>query len=287
MPDLVSGGADIPPMKIWRELASFWGKARPPVERPLPSYHPLIFHSLDVAAVGQALLTRWPGLAVRLAAALGLEVEASTALLIRLLALHDLGKFARRFQAKSAQHYDPSFGPIEHVPTDYDHASGGYSLLQSDADLREGLPEWPGLSQLAAAVTGHHGAPPRMLADLRAIYHRNGTTAAHAFAGLLPSLLPSAIPRLDRTRAVRASFRLAGFAVLCDWIGSNENWFHYQNADAFENLTQYWDYAREQAERAVAEAGVFPAVSAPLRTFAELTGHHFEPSPMQQWARFE
>jgi len=98
------------PEKGWRDLAVFWGKARPPVDRPSPSYHPLIFHSLDVAAVGRVLLARWPGLAVRLAAALGLEVEAATTLLIRLLALHDLGKFARRFQAKSPEHYDPNFG---------------------------------------------------------------------------------------------------------------------------------------------------------------------------------
>jgi CRISPR-associated endonuclease/helicase Cas3 len=219
-----------------------------------------------------------------LAAALGLEVEAATALLIRLLALHDLGKFARRFQAKSPPHYDPTFGPIDHVPTDYDHASGGYSLLQSDAGLREGLPEWPGLSRLTAAVTGHHGAPPRLLPDLRAIYHRHGVAAARAFTGLLASLLPSSAPRLDRARAVRASFRLAGFAVLCDWIGSNENWFNYREAEAFESLDHYWAYARQRGDRAVAEAGVIPAASAPRRTFAELTGQRFEPSPMQRWA---
>jgi CRISPR-associated endonuclease/helicase Cas3 len=92
---------DTPSDQGWRSLTSFWGKARPPAERPSPSYHPLIFHSLDVAAVGRALLSRWPDLAAGLAAALGLEVEAATALLVRLLALHDLGKFARRFQAKS------------------------------------------------------------------------------------------------------------------------------------------------------------------------------------------
>jgi CRISPR-associated endonuclease/helicase Cas3 len=221
---------------------------------------------------------------MRLGTALGSDVEPATGLLVRLLALHDLGKFARRFQAKSPPHYDQRFGPIEHVPTDYDHASGGYSLLQSDAGLREGLPEWPGLARLAGAVTGHHGAPPRCLSDLRAIFHRHGTTAAHTFAGLLASLLPSPAPRLDRTRAVRASFQLAGFAVLCDWIGSNESWFHYRDADAVESLAHYWDYARQQAERAVAEAGVISAAAAPRRTFQELTGHSFEPSPMQRWA---
>ena len=284
MTNIRSGVADAASERTWRELATFWGKARPPTDRPSPSYHPLIFHSLDVAAVGQALLAHWPGLAVRLAAALGSEVEAATALLVRLLALHDLGKFARRFQAKSPVHYNPNFGPIEHVPTDYDHASGGYSLLQTDPGLREGLPEWAGLARLAAAVTGHHGAPPRMLSDLRAIYHRHGTTAAHAFAEVLAVLLPSPVSRLDRTLAIRASLRLAGFAVLCDWIGSNENWFNYQASDAFESLAHYWAYSRDQADRAVVEAGVIPAASAALRTFVELTGHDFEPSPMQRWA---
>jgi hypothetical protein len=168
--------------------------------------------------------------------------------------------------------------------TDYDHASGGYSLLESDPGMREGLPEWAGLARLAAAVTGHHGAPPRNLSDLRTIFHRHGTTAAHTFACMLAALLPSPSPRLDRPRAIRTSFRLAGFAVLCDWIGSNENWFHYQHAEAFESLGHYWDYAREQADRAVAEAGVIPAASAPRRIFVELTGRGFEPSPMQRWA---
>jgi hypothetical protein len=87
---------DTPTDQGWRSLTSFCGKARPPIERPSPSYHPLIFHSLDVAAVGQALLSRRSDLAAGLAAALGLEAEATTALLVRLLPLHDVGKFAPR-----------------------------------------------------------------------------------------------------------------------------------------------------------------------------------------------
>jgi Cas3, HD domain len=110
-----SGNTDASPWDTWRDLTAFWGKARPPADRPSPSYHPLVFHSLDVAAVGQVVLARWPGLSVRLAAALGLEIEAATALLTRLLALHDLGKFACRFQAKSPAHYDPTFGSIQHA----------------------------------------------------------------------------------------------------------------------------------------------------------------------------
>jgi HD domain len=92
MTNLRSGETDASSGNAWRDLTIFWGKARPPADRPSPSYHPLIFHSLDVAAVGQILLSRWPGLAAGLATALGWEVEAATALVIRLLALHDLGE---------------------------------------------------------------------------------------------------------------------------------------------------------------------------------------------------
>lgn len=248
----------------------------------MPSCHPLIFHSLDVAAVGEVLLQRWPGLARRLASTLGLDEELAAALLVRLLALHDLGKFAPNFQAKSPEHWNPAFGDINGVTTKYDHASGGYALLGADPELRVGLPDWPGLSPVAAAVTGHHGAPPRSQRDVRV--GRIGRAAAKLFADLIDKLLPVPAASIKLGHAARASFAVAGFAVLCDWVGSNEDWFHYQGPDRFDSLAYYRAYAREQAERAVAKAGVIPARSAPRREFQEITGRAFEPSPMQRWA---
>jgi hypothetical protein len=43
-------------------LLQIWGKARPRDDAVNPC-HPLLYHSLDVAAVGEALLVRDPGLA--------------------------------------------------------------------------------------------------------------------------------------------------------------------------------------------------------------------------------
>src|SRR6516165_7649060 len=83
-----------------------------------------------------------------------------------------------------------------------------------------GLPEKAGLSRLSSTVTGYHGAPSQMLSDLRATFRRHRTIVAHAFAGMLAVLQPSSIRRLDQARAIGASFQLAGFAMLCDWIGS-------------------------------------------------------------------
>jgi CRISPR-associated endonuclease/helicase Cas3 len=233
------------------------------------------------------LIRRWPGLGRRLALALGLDNDLPAALLVRLLALHDLGKFAPNFQAKSPEHWNPALGNIEGITTKYDHASGGYALLGADPGCRVALPEWRELSPLAAAVTGHHGAPPQWRQDVR-VFGRIGRAAAKLFADLIGELLPVPTITIESRRAARGSFAVAGFAVLCDWIGSNEDWFHYQEAARFDSLADYWGYAREQAERAVAETGVLPARSAPRRefreVFQELASRAFEPSPMQRWA---
>ena len=44
------------------DILGFWGKARPVEPSRGPGWHPLAFHGLDVAAVGEALLTRHQGL---------------------------------------------------------------------------------------------------------------------------------------------------------------------------------------------------------------------------------
>ena len=51
-----------------------------------------------------------------------------------------------------------------------------------------------------------------------------------------------------------ASWLVAGFAVMADWIGSNQDWFPY--ADPNLRLPDYWQKAREKAEAAVAKAGL-------------------------------
>lgn len=269
------------------ELVLFWGKARPIVGRQGPTFHPLIFHSLDVAAVGQSILGGWPSLRARLASALGLDPITVSDLLVRLLALHDLGKFGRSFQAKSPSHFDPRFGPLDNVSTAYDHASGGYALFRFTETLRHGLPAWPGLAPLAAAIMGHHGAPPRARPKdtvLRTEITPRGIEAAAAFAGMIGDLLPATDAEIDSRRANRASFPLSGFAVLCDWIGSNEDWFPYQCPGGFETLAAYWAYAQRAAADAVDAAEILPARPAPPRDLRALTGRDFRPSPLQEWA---
>ena len=70
-------------------FATFWGKARPGNGATAPT-HPLVAHALDVAAVALLLPRRTPILDGRM---LGF-----------LVALHDLGKFSRPFQAQVREH---------------------------------------------------------------------------------------------------------------------------------------------------------------------------------------
>ena len=217
MADAESGGADASPEKTWRDLTLFWGKARPSADRPSPTYYPLIFHSLDVAAVGWVLLRRWPGLASRLRSALKLELTAGIDLLVRLLVLHDLGKFARKFPGEISRALRSL------VRADRPCFDRLRSCVRGVCAPPFGREPSTGSAVMAgpfAARCGGYGTSwgaPRSLQDIRrTVFTRHGFTAATIFAASIRELLPLPALTVHSKRASRASFSLAGFAVLCD-----------------------------------------------------------------------
>ena len=130
-----------------------------------------------------------------------------------LLSLHDIGKFARKFQAKVSRLYphilgdDPSL-----LSASYDHGVGGLRLFDADPE-RFQLPgggsarAW---RPLVSAVTGHHGAPPeagirprsrRPAERLRQGRHRGGARLCSARGAAVS--MPQDFPALDGTRARR------------------------------------------------------------------------------------
>ena len=273
------------------DILQFWGKARPR-EAAGPRWHPAAFHCLDVAAVGEALFAKHRGLGESLCRLLGLPHELAAPLICYLLSLHDVGKFARKFQAKEPARYPDCFrddpaGFAHH----YDHGAGCLSLFDVDpAAFR--LPKGVRHSvwrPLISAVAGHHGAPPPTRGDesrttLRREFGRVGIEAAHEFIRQASALF-SPVPDLsgaDRASWRRASHAIAGLAVLADWIGSSQDWFPYSEPE--RDLAAYWRVTRERAERAVAEAGVLPAAASPGLAWSDLIGADAAPSPMQAWA---
>lgn len=283
-------------MHAWRkmDILRFWGKAQPSDPEHGPRWHPLAYHSLDVAAVGEVLLASERGYGECFSRLLGLPRGDAKSLICYLLALHDIGKFARKFQAKAPNHYPDCFdGDPASLAAHYDHGAGGLRLFDVAAEpfkLPQGTRSrhW---RPLISAVTGHHGTPPEprhsdSMTTLRGIdFGTAGIEAAHEFIGKSHDLLtpPKETPAVDSRRTRGASFAVAGLAVLADWIGSNQKWFPY--AQPVQSLESYWHHARKRARSAVSEAGVLPATASDHLDYRELLGSKAAPSPMQEWAR--
>ena len=243
-----------------------------------PRWHPAAFHCLDVAAVGEAAVWRSTAdSSESLCRLLGLPRELASPLICYLLALHDVGKFAKKFQAKEPARYPDCFGEDPAgFPHHYDHGAGGLWLFDVDGAAFR-LPKAAGHSvwrPLISAVTGHHGTPPLTRGDesrttLRREFGRVGIEAAHEFIRQTSVLLPLTpdLSRGDRAAWRRASHAVAGLAVLADWIGSNQDWFPYCKPD--RDLAAYWRVARERAARAVTEAGVLPAAASPRLAWSD------------------
>lgn len=281
------------------DLKQFWGKAGKS-DTDCPSWHPLVFHSLDVIAVAEELLTVRNGyLKVRFCELLGSNLDTVHRIVLYFVGLHDIGKFARKFQLKSRSHYPREVlgdYPIG-AATDFDHASGGFRIVchHPCSSLRSDRRTLARSRILVAATTGHHGSPPldshigRNRASLESDFGSQGIQAAIEFMDWLANLTefrPKELSQLEIRNCKVASFFLAGFVSLCDWIGSNrERWFCYEHPDSY-STTGYLESAREKAKRAVRDAGVVPGWPAPNPSYQSIMGSTdgIEPTPMQKWA---
>lgn len=269
------------------DYRQFWGKARPEGDGG-PQWHPVAFHLLDVAAVAGELLTIRSATRARAARLLGFDEAAAARFIVALAGLHDIGKFARPFQAKCPEHWPACLGvlnPAKIPPSP--HTRDG--LLFWDGHLRQRLGgygwldnpvHWP----LIRAVFGHHGKPvDETPGQLGWLFGEKGLRAAQdcatAILGLVDPFPPGRADVNDE-RARRASWWLAGFMTLADWIGSNSTWFPY--ADPSAELTPYYETARLQAREAVICAGLTAPISAKAMSFVSLTSRE-APTPAQRW----
>ncbi|MEO8946301.1 MAG: CRISPR-associated helicase Cas3', partial [Gemmatimonadaceae bacterium] len=276
-------------------VLEFWGKAQQAARVGRAEYHPVAFHSLDVAACIKTILERRPITRVRLAWLLGVSESVAVRLLVAFTALHDIGKFGIAFQAKRPDLWPSvlgSFKPAAKSP----HTVDGYLLwdqvLADDVIARL----WPEggdvLHAIAPSIFGHHGRPVACPGSVVSrVFGPQSITAARTCALAMVELLlpePVSAPVIpDITRSRIAGWWIAGLVTLADWIGSHEEWFGYESPDPTvtlaSSLETYWLLAQERAAVAVHAAGLIPPqISAP-RSFADLTKIS-DPSPAQQWA---
>ena len=276
----------------------FWGKASP-YAGAAHHMHPLPWHSLDVAAVMHVMLWQGTGALRRLAGVMGTSTDDCLAIMSRLAALHDIGKFSQRFQAKNSECFPQDVlgvNPSALVSTGYDHASAGHHLFQLTKELAWfALPENAHYSwtPLMAAATGHHGSPPiplpltvQSMGSLRREWGKASVEAAFHFARSLQDILP--LPpnlALNERCAKRASHLVAGAMVLSDWIGSRQEWFPYERPSATSgtSLGRYFSTSKDKAREALRAAGVRPAPFRNGNLLGDILGGR-KPRPLQSWA---
>ncbi len=265
-------------------IASFWGKARP-VENADSAAHPLVAHALDVAAVAVLL----PGEA--------LALDGRT--LGWLVALHDIGKFSRTFQAKEPRHWPASsLGPFDPAGlAGPRHDAMALTLFDAAKDLlmpvfppRAGRCGWSDgeRGQVLRALAGHHGRPvakPESMTD--ADLGPACIDAARGFVQAMTAVFrPPALPIPPTPRELaRLEWSLAGLVTLADWVGSRQAWFPYVPEAAVADPAAYlWTHALPRAAAALAAAGLLRAKPAPFRGLQALFPAIADASPVQRWA---
>lgn len=278
----------------------YWGKA----EKDGDKYHLLVYHCLDVAAVGHSLLSSNAALRQKFTAVTGLEERVCLAWIVMFLVLHDIGKFSATFQNLRSDILERLQEITIRNKYTVRHDSLGNLFLklsfenenirfpeQTDATFDE----WQDvIMTIARAYSGHHGVPPQMKGpngmplNYSSFFAEGDTAAAVQFVNDVVKMifhqseefiLPN--PYEIEASMRKASWLMAGFAVLCDWIGSNSNWFSF--CEDHIQIEDYWKTcAIPHALKAIRESGIttgIPLVKPP--DFPNLFPHILSPSPLQ------
>lgn len=262
----------------WTTLSSFWGKSSAEGQA-----HSVIAHMLDVGAVATVLLrhTKSP-------------IQVPHECLSALTALHDIGKMSPSFQGQWQEAWPQILGPFPNRPLSpsprHEEVARGL-LIGPPWDVGDELVALLGGQAQApilwAAVTGHHGRPreaatPALPNDVR------GSLCAQAMIAAITTVVAvieaAPLPHLNDADARLLAWWLAGFTTICDWLGSNTEWFPV-GAGKGLCATAYWQqHALPAAERAIQEAGLLPAVSVHAPGIETLFPFVESPSPLQKWA---
>ncbi len=233
------------------------------------TYHPLVCHMLDVAAVTRAI---WdavvpPGARRRLSEGLGLETDSAARWVTLWSALHDLGKMAPAFAFQRDALRTaieaaglPSMGVVGRGQPRHGTITAATlpSILETefghDSDLA-----W----RIGVVVGGHHGVFPRR-GDAQGVgpSARGGRSWAETRSHLAQTLgTVLGVPKGDVPHGLDtpSAMALAGLVSVADWIGSNTDFFpHIATISAPPSsldVAAYYETARANALRALDELG--------------------------------
>nr|WP_306800224.1 CRISPR-associated helicase/endonuclease Cas3 [Endozoicomonas sp. YOMI1] len=269
---------------------NYWGKASKNHNNK-SSYHLLVYHCLDVAAVAKAWWQASASLRRQFCNQSGLSDKQTQAWLLFFIALHDLGKFDLRFQLKAklvwwqvnpeASCFQPRV-PKKNI-NDYYHGPAGVYWLYQDLHARfasedadsyffddDDNESWDAWFSWLGPVAGHHGT----MADNSDKDNHNftflpGSVSAQGLALLKQARLewlkaleflflkPVALTLEDDPPFLADGTLLAGFCSVSDWLGSSsgEGDFEFES-QPIDNLQDWFKSRLPIARRLLHRAGI-------------------------------
>ncbi len=290
-----------------KSYLKYWGKAKRLEDKSDGEpYHLLAYHSLDVAAVGHVLLDKHPTLLQQLSDLCGLKEKQFKQWAEFFLALHDLGKFSECFQNLVPYILEKLQGRTGEREYSERHDSLGYllwnevlteyfaelSIMPPKMGKRGKTPkEHKAIDSWMGAVTGHHGEPPQSIerASNQLFKDDLDFPAVKEYVADVHHLFcrDKSFPDCDTEKMELASWWLAGFAVLCDWLGSNKDFFPFCSEEI--SLNQYWEKSISQADNAIAKTGLLSAMPSSELTLQQIiqsrADEKIEPTPLQEIAQ--
>jgi CRISPR-associated endonuclease/helicase Cas3 len=286
-PHLVSEGALAPSSA---RLLRLWGKTGLTPD----AFHPALYHMLDVGFVARSILgrdgsPRWRRV---LGSALGTEPDGLVHWLPYLVALHDIGKVSASFQGQDEAQRDrlktEGFDFLGWRPASRLHHSVVGHCFLSDALQDTGLAEFvpPFQEILCNMASAHHGrflgavALDDALLKMAAESSQWHGLRCETTALLRQALMPHALACQPRPSNVSAAVvALAGFSTLCDWLGSNGDYFSPAADTAF---LAYLAESEVRARKAAGATGFLQTtLSAAPTAFGSLFSKIPAPRPLQ------
>ena len=260
-------------------IMNYWGKARPNTTNA-PQWHPLVYHSLDVAASLDAYLNARPAIIQLLASLTKMPNSEVRKRLLIVAALHDIGKFADNFQIKAPELYETMGktwnGGID--PSGHGIVGQGiWQKLKYDEHYEQ-------LDDCLFPSFSHHGTPISECPNLANICSQASINDAKLFIDAIFELFGTPSDEFAKTSYDnKQHWLIAGLIIIADWIGSNTEWFPYCDPD--KSIEVYWKYAQTQAQIAIIDAQIKDCEIANALNIKDLLGNNAKPSPLQEWAQ--